>query len=90
MVRIAMKAAWLTDIHLEFLDAPAVSRFARKVRDASPDMVLISGDIAQAPSIAEHLSNLASEGMRPIYFLSGNHDFCHGSVVDARMRVSSL
>ena len=85
-----MKAAWLTDIHLDFLDAAAVSRFARKVRDASPDIVLISGDIAQAPSIAEHLSNLASEVMRPIYFVLGNHDFYHGSVVDVRMRVRDL
>jgi predicted phosphohydrolase len=85
-----MKAAWLTDIHLDFLDAPAVTHFAHQVRDASADIVLISGDIAQAPSIARHLSNLASEVMRPIYFVLGNHDFYHGSVVDVRMRVSAL
>jgi len=85
-----MKAAWLTDIHLEFLDAVAVSRFARKLRDASPDVVLISGDIAQASSIAAHLSTLAREVTRPIYFVLGNHDFYHGSIADVRTRIGRL
>ncbi len=85
-----MKVAWLTDIHLEFLDAASVFRFARKLRDASPDVVLISGDIAQAPSITDHLSNLAREVMRPIYFTLGNHDFYHGSIRDVRTRVRNL
>jgi predicted phosphohydrolase len=85
-----MKVAWLTDIHLEFLDTAGVSRFARKVREASPDVVLISGDIAQAPTIADHLANLAHEAMRPIYFVLGNHDFYHGSIVGVRTRVRNL
>ena len=85
-----MKAAWLSDIHLDFLDTAAVMRFARKVRDASPDVVLISGDIAQAPSVADHLCNLSREIMRPIYFVLGNHDYYHGSILGVRTRMKSL
>jgi 3',5'-cyclic AMP phosphodiesterase CpdA len=72
-----MTAAWLTDIHLDFLDTADLLRFARKVRATAPDAVLISGDIAQAPSVARHLRNLAREIARPIYFVLGNHDYYH-------------
>lgn len=85
-----MKAAWLTDVHLEFLDAAGVARFARVVRDAAPDVVLISGDIGQARSVAAYLEELGQVVAKPIYFVLGNHDFYHGSIADVRARVRSL
>jgi predicted MPP superfamily phosphohydrolase len=85
-----MKAVWLTDIHLEFLDGRGVERFTREVREASPDAVLISGDIAQAGSLTDHLSRLAREIKAPIYFVLGNHDFYHGSIADVRARAMQL
>ena len=85
-----MTAAWLTDIHLDFLDTADLLRFARKVRAAAPDAVLISGDSAQAPSVARHLRNLAREIARPIYFVLGNHDYYHGSIEEARADVRQL
>jgi Icc protein len=87
---MTMKAAWLTDIHLEFLDTVDISRFCRRLRESSPDIILISGDIAQANSIENHLSKLACEVMLPIYFVLGNHDFYHGSILDVRTRIRDL
>jgi len=85
-----MKAAWLTDIHLEFLDKATRERFAHKLRDAAPDILLISGDIAQAPSLEEHLTYLANAVKRPIYFVLGNHDFYRGSIAEVRADVQKF
>ena len=85
-----MKAAWLTDIHLEFLDKATRERFAHKLREAAPDILLISGDIAQAPSLEEHLTYLAREFKRPIYFVLGNHDFYRGSIAEVRADVQKF
>lgn len=82
-----MKVAWLTDIHLEFLNKATRALFVRSLRDAAPDILLISGDIAQAPSLEEHLTYLAREVMRPIYFVLGNHDFYLGSIAEVRADV---
>jgi hypothetical protein len=38
-----MKVAWLTDIHLNFLDPPGLAAFEDRLRAAAPDAVLISG-----------------------------------------------
>jgi hypothetical protein len=43
-----MKTLWLTDPHLEFLEAEGLDRFYSKMEKASADAVLISGDIGQA------------------------------------------
>jgi predicted phosphohydrolase len=85
-----MKALWLTDIHLEFLDKATRERFARKLRDAAPDILLISGDISQAPSLEEHLTCLASEVKLPIYFVLGNHDFYRSSIAKVRANVQKF
>ena len=46
-----MKLAWLTDVHLNFLDADERKKFYQEIINTQCDGVLISGDIAEAPSI---------------------------------------
>ena len=46
-----MQYAWLTDIHLNFLDDVVRQRFYQEIINTESDGVLISGDIAEAPSI---------------------------------------
>jgi len=70
-----MRAIWLTDIHLEFLDDGEVSAFLRSLGDQNADAVLISGDIAQAPTVAGYLSTIERFLEIPIYFVLGNHDY---------------
>lgn len=85
-----MKAIWLTDIHLEFLDHCAFSGFLRKLAEQNGDALLISGDIAQAPSVEDYLTGLARSLEIPIYFVLGNHDYYEGSIPTVRDRISKF
>lgn len=50
-----MQYAWLTDIHLNFLDDVARQKFYKKIVNTESDGVLISGDIAEAPNLLDIL-----------------------------------
>jgi predicted MPP superfamily phosphohydrolase len=69
-----MKLIWLTDIHLNFLTLENRMEFYQKVIAASGDKILISGDIAEAPSVSEILKEMAKTIQKPIYFVLGNHE----------------
>ena len=85
-----MRAIWLTDIHLEFLDDSAFSAFLRELGGKRGDAVLISGDIAQAPTVTGYLARMAHSLRIPIYFVLGNHDFYHGSISGVRQAVREM
>ena len=80
--------AWLTDIHLDFLDAGETDAFCQDVAHCEADAFLIGGDISIATQIQEHLLLLARHLRRPIYFVLGNHDFYDGSIAGVRARVA--
>lgn len=46
-----MRLAWLTDIHLNFIDENARQKFYQEVINTQCDGILISGDIAEATSL---------------------------------------
>ena len=54
-----MKLAWLTDVHLNFLDANERKNFYQEIINTRCHGVLASGDIAEAPSIKDILQELA-------------------------------
>ncbi len=85
-----MRTIWLTDIHLEFLENLAFSGFLRELVEKNGDAVLISGDIAQAPTVTEYLAKMAQSLAIPIYFVLGNHDYYHGSISTVRDDVTRL
>lgn len=64
--------------------------FCRRIADAKPDAVLVGGDIGEAPNVAAYLQTLAERLARPIYFVLGNHDFYHGSIVQVRQAMAAL
>jgi predicted MPP superfamily phosphohydrolase len=84
------RVVWLTDIHLNFLGTVQVNRFANAVRAATPDIVLISGDIGEARTLAWYLKTLEHKLQKPIYFVLGNHDFYMGSVAEVRAAADRL
>ena len=84
-----MRLAWLTDIHLNFLTDARRAEFARDVERTGADLVLISGDIAEAPTIADSLATLTKTGAAVLYVL-GNHDFYKGDIETVRRRCRSL
>ncbi len=85
-----MKLAWLTDIHLNFIDDDARSVFYQKIVRSGCDTVLISGDIAEAPCLVGLLQEMAGQVNKPIYFALGNHDYYHGEVDVVRAAVLNL
>ena len=84
------RVAWLTDIHLNFLDDVDRRQFVQSIADASPDAVLLGGDIGESPDVVEHLREMADVVRRPIYFVLGNHDFYRGSIAETREEVTGL
>ncbi len=78
---------WLTDIHLNFIDEPARYEFYRQIVDTKCDGVFITGDIADAESIEDILTEMANAIRKPIYFVLGNHDFYGGEVQMVRQQM---
>ena len=84
-----MRLAWLTDIHLNFVDAARVDDLFASVRDRA-DAVAISGDIAESRDVCHYLRSIEEIVEKPIYFVLGNHDFYRGSIPQVRRIVTGL
>lgn len=85
------RLAWLTDLHLDFIDSDTeIADFCRGVCEVDPDIVLISGDIGNAGTVIHHLELLEACIRRPIYFVLGNHDFYGSSIAEVRQQVRDL
>ncbi len=85
-----MKLAWLTDIHLNFLDKSERKNFYQQVIDTQSEAILISGDIAEAPCVSDLLCEMVEKIQKPIYFVLGNHDYYRGNVKDVREEMAGL
>lgn len=87
-----MNLAWATDIHLNFLSRLRERRYAfyTTLCDTNADAILLTGDIADAPSVRAFLVELEEVVARPVYFVLGNHDFYHGSIAEVRTEIRAL
>lgn len=85
-----MKLAWITDIHLNFIDLATRQKFYQEIIDSECDGVLLSGDIAEAPSIKNVLQELSDFIEKPVYFVLGNHDYYRGQVNQVRNEMTGL
>lgn len=85
-----MKAIWFTDLHLNFLTARQITAFLETAAASPAEVMLISGDISDAPPLTRYLRQIEEQVQRPIYFVLGNHDFYHGSIAEVRARVMQL
>jgi len=84
------RLAWLTDIHLTWLDFRRRCCFGEAVVAERPDAVLVGGDIADAQAIVLFLEELDELFRAPIYFVLGNHDYYGGSISRVRSSVAAL
>ncbi|HSA30508.1 MAG TPA: metallophosphoesterase [Candidatus Omnitrophota bacterium] len=85
-----MNAAWLTDIHLNFLKHDQLEEFLLLVSEETVDCFFVSGDIGEADKIIDYLKHAESVLKRPIYFVLGNHDYYEGSIKGTRSMVADL
>ena len=84
------KLAWVTDLHLNFLDQEAIDGFVQSLAQVDADAFLLTGDVGEAPDVTVHLNNLDTHLARPLYFVLGNHDFYRGSLSGVRTKVAAL
>jgi predicted MPP superfamily phosphohydrolase len=85
-----MKLTWNTDVHLNFLEKDERIDFYHTLIVTDSNVVLISGDIAEATSIESILKEMASTTQKPIYFVLGNHDYYRGIINDLRNKMISI
>jgi len=84
------RVAWLTDLHLNFLDFEKVDAFLERVAATNSDAVIISGDITESTELISVLRRVERTLARPIYFVLGNHDYYFSSLAEVRRRVDAL
>jgi predicted phosphohydrolase len=84
------RLAWATDVHLNFLASHGLDVFCEALAREEPDAVLITGDIAEAPSLDPLLTRVAAALRTPIYFVLGNHDYYRSSIARVREAVIEL
>ena len=85
-----MNLIWATDLHLSFCEEDRIREFERQIADASPDAILLGGDIGEAPNVASYLQRLNRVWECPVYFVLGNHDFYHGGIASVRQQMAEL
>ena len=85
-----MRAAWATDIHLNFLSEQNREAFFRSISVHNADVIFITGDIAEAPTLNFHLQEMVESIQKPLYFVLGNHDYYYGSISSVRRETEKL
>lgn len=85
------KLLWLTDLHLNRAADEDRTRLLNELSNRDYDAAVITGDIATATSVCDHLESLATAcHPRPVYFVLGNHDFYGAPMSQTYARVASL
>jgi 3',5'-cyclic-AMP phosphodiesterase len=69
---------WISDPHLNFLHASAITTYGKQIAAENPEAVLISGDIAEYENFDAALFLLVKKLKCPTYFVLGNHDIYGG------------
>lgn len=83
-----MKLVWVSDIHLNFVkDA---TPFYEDIKSRSPDVVVISGDIAESNGVVSYIERMELHLGVPVYFVLGNHDFYGSSVAEVKRSVKHI
>lgn len=86
-----MKLDWITDPHLDHLKSSnELITFVNLLHGRTSDGLLITGDIAESPTIYEFLGLLSGAYQRPIYFVLGNHDYYKAWMDETRTRVRAV
>lgn len=85
-----MRFAWVTDIHLNFLDFQDREDFYQAMSVDKNDGILLTGDIAEATLLKQLLLEMSEIVKKPIYFILGNHDYYKSDVVRVRQEITAL
>jgi 3',5'-cyclic-AMP phosphodiesterase len=90
MKSMMKRLAWATDVHLNFLDLVQLEAFCQGVERHTPDALLLTGDISEAPVVQGHLRHLSERLRCPLYFVLGNHDFYKSGITRVREAMAAF
>lgn len=91
MSRAALRrVAWVTDIHLDHLITSQIDAFIAAIQAKTPDVLLITGDIAVSQTTHALLEFFAKTLNIPIYFILGNHDYWGSDIDPVRLTIADL
>lgn len=81
------RVAWLTDIHLSFVEEENRQEFVDHLVESEAELMLLGGDIGEANNVVAFLKNIGSIFEIPTYVVLGNHDFYGGGISKVRAAV---
>ncbi|MEO8701837.1 MAG: metallophosphoesterase [Kofleriaceae bacterium] len=81
-----MRATWLTDLHLNFVDEAGLKAFATAVMRERPDVIFVTGDTGEAVDVETFFDLIGL--MAPTYGVLGNHDYYRSTIAEVRGRAS--
>ena len=82
---------WISDIHLDQARDDEKQRFFDDLTSARCDAVLVTGDISSSENLVAHLAEISHAcRSRPVFFITGNHDFYGSSFADVDRSVADL
>ena len=84
------RIVWLTDLHLNAASPERIAQLVAQIEQHAADLILIGGDIGEAPSFVGYLNDLAERLTAPIAFVLGNHDYYRGSIAHVREQARVL
>lgn len=85
-----MKICWLTDLHLNILSLEERLAFYVKLCQLQFDSLLITGDIAEGPSLIPILHEISQQIKSPVYFVLGNHDYMGKEIAGVRQAIDTF
>lgn len=87
-----MKAAWFTDVHLNFLSLSSRLQMYKTIKETEADVIFVTGDIAEAKDICTYMESLRThlDKHQKVYFVAGNHDYYYGHVQTMREKFAAI
>lgn len=80
---------WMTDPHIDHLSQQQRERWFDRIEAFGGDAILLTGDIAEADTVADVLVEVAARH-HTVWFVLGNHDYYGSSIVEVRARMNRL
>jgi predicted MPP superfamily phosphohydrolase len=87
-----MVLLWISDCHLNHLRASGAAQTFGAYLGVEHDFdaVVVTGDIAEAPSVRMLLEDFARGVGKPVFFVLGNHDYYFGSIAGVEKEVGKI
>jgi len=87
---LPVRITWASDIHLEFCREDDRERFFYRLAGSPGDAILLTGDIASHNRTARMLEEMHTATGKPIYYVTGNHDFYGGAIQEVTSALDGL